>query len=72
MSHNHHLVTAGRHRLGNPGLVHCLEFAFVAEVLGGRRKSWLSALVVPARHSWAGLRRRAVARDLQWGPALAH
>lgn len=50
-----------RHRLGTPGLVHCLEHPEVSLALGEFRRGWLSALLVPARHSWAGLRRRALA-----------
>ncbi len=72
MSSHRHSVTRGRHRLGRTGLIHCTEFATVAVALGAHRKGWLSALVVPARHSLAGLRRRAVAPELQWAPALAH
>ncbi len=72
MSRHHHRVTHGRHRLGLPGLTHCTEFAMVAQALGERRKSWLSAFVIPARHRLAGRRRRAVAPELRWAPALAH
>jgi hypothetical protein len=59
----------GRHRLGADGLVHCAEFSLVAAALAEHRRSWLSALLVPARHSLAGLRRRSVAPDLRWAPA---
>lgn len=49
----------GRHRLGMPGLVHCVEIRSVADALAEYRRGWLATLLVPARHSLAGLRRRA-------------
>lgn len=49
----------GRHRLGTPGLVHCVEIRSVAVALAEYRRGWLATLLVPARHSLAGLRRRA-------------
>ncbi|MDV6012240.1 hypothetical protein [Haloechinothrix sp. LS1_15] len=49
----------GRHRLGTPGLVHCVEYRQVATALEEHRRNWLTALLVPAKHSIAGLRRRA-------------
>ncbi|GLZ36751.1 hypothetical protein [Actinokineospora sp. NBRC 105648] len=49
----------GRHRLGTPGLVHCRTHDAVAAALEGRTRTWWSALLVPARHTLAGLRRRA-------------
>lgn len=62
---------AGRHRLGTAGLVHCLEYRTVALALEEYRRTWLSALLVPAKHSLAGLRRRAslAARERAWIPA---
>jgi hypothetical protein len=51
---------SGRHRLGAPGLVHCLAYPEVERALADSRRSRLSALLMPARHSWAGLRRRPV------------
>ncbi|MTD57349.1 hypothetical protein [Amycolatopsis pithecellobii] len=62
---------AGRHRLGTPGLVHCLEHRTVALALEEYHRTWLTALLVPAKHSLAGLRRRAVlaARERAWVPA---
>lgn len=62
---------AGRHRLGTPGLVHCLEYRTVLLALAEYRRTWLTALLVPAKHSLAGLRRRAVlaARESAWIPA---
>ena len=44
----------------------------VAQTLGERRKGWLSAFVMPARHKLARRRRRAVSPELRWAPALAH
>ncbi|UZJ23457.1 hypothetical protein RHODO2019_09430 [Rhodococcus antarcticus] len=59
----------GRHRLGADALVHCTEFSPVAAALAEHRRSWLTALLVPARHSLAGLRRRSIAPELWWAPA---
>lgn len=63
----------GRHRLGLPGLVHCVQHRAVAVALAEYRRSWLTALLVPAKHSLAGLRKRAgaAARDHSWSPATA-
>ncbi|RZS34942.1 hypothetical protein EV193_108292 [Herbihabitans rhizosphaerae] len=63
----------GRHRLGTPGLVHCLQHRQVAMALEDHRRSWWSAITVPAKHSLAGLRRRAVAAATEkaWAPATA-
>jgi hypothetical protein len=63
---------AGRHRLGTPGLVHCVLHRSVAEALEDYRRTWLSALLVPAKHSFAGLRRKARAAALEriWVPAV--
>ncbi|WP_410660002.1 hypothetical protein [Amycolatopsis sp. lyj-112] len=62
----------GRHRLGTPGLAHCVLHRPVAEALAEYRRTWLSALMVPARHSFAGLRRKARAAALEriWVPAV--
>ncbi|HEY2062346.1 MAG TPA: hypothetical protein VGH57_28500 [Amycolatopsis sp.] len=62
----------GKHRLGTPGLVHCVGYRPVAEALAEYRRTWLSALLVPAQHSFAGLRRRARAAALEriWVPAV--
>jgi hypothetical protein len=64
-------VTSGRHRLGTNGLTHCTEFATVTTALAEHRRNWFSVLLVPARHSLSGLRRRSVAPELWWAPALA-
>ncbi|HVV10311.1 hypothetical protein [Amycolatopsis sp.] len=63
----------GRHRLGTPGLVHCVLHRPVALALEEYRRTWLTALLVPAKHSFAGLRRRARAAALErvWVPATA-
>lgn len=62
----------GRHRLGTPGLVHCLVHRTVAYALADYRRTWLSTLLVPAKHSFAGLRRKARAAALEriWVPAV--
>ncbi|OZM72168.1 hypothetical protein CFN78_16705 [Amycolatopsis antarctica] len=61
----------GRHRLGTPGLVHCITHRMVSEALDEYRRNWLTALLVPAKHSLAGLRRRAraAAAEHVWAPA---
>ncbi|WP_158891204.1 hypothetical protein [Amycolatopsis anabasis] len=61
----------GRHRLGTPGLVHCVRHRPVAVALEEYRRNWLTALLVPAKHSLAGLRRkaRAAAVEHAWAPA---
>jgi hypothetical protein len=63
---------AGRHRLGTPGLVHCLVHRPVTVVLADYRRTWLSTMLMPAKHSFAGLRRKARAAALEriWVPAV--
>jgi hypothetical protein len=63
----------GRHRLGTPGLAHCVRHLEVAIALEEYRRGWLWALLTPARHSLAGLRRRAIAAATQkaWTPTPA-
>lgn len=65
--------TAGRHRLGALELVHCMEFSAVADALAEYRRTWWSTILVPARHSLAGLRRRAAAAAAEraWAPAVS-
>lgn len=60
----------GKHRLGTPGLVHCLRYHQVALALDEYRRNWLTAILVPAKHSVAGLRRRAriAAQERAWAP----
>lgn len=55
----------GRHRLGSPGLVHCVSHPQITAALRGVHRGWLWALLIPARHSVARLRRRAVAMTAQ-------
>lgn len=57
----------GRHRLGTPGLVHCAFHGDVAVALITRRRGWMNTLLVPARHSFAAMRRRAAQGS--WVPA---
>ncbi|WP_406634087.1 hypothetical protein [Amycolatopsis sp. WGS_07] len=63
----------GKHRLGTPGLVHCVSYRQVSDALEEYRRTWFSALLVPAKHSLAGLRRRARAAALEraWVPAVS-
>jgi len=61
----------GRHRLGAAGLVHCTQFSAVAGALVEHRRYWFTALLRPAKHSLAGLRRRSIAPELWWAPATA-
>ncbi|MEC3974148.1 hypothetical protein [Amycolatopsis sp. H20-H5] len=62
----------GKHRLGAPGLMHCVQHRPVAEALAEYRRTWLTALLVPAKHSFAGLRRRAqvAAQERIWFPTV--
>ncbi|SES20209.1 hypothetical protein [Actinokineospora terrae] len=57
----------GRHRLGTPGLVHCTEYLSVPA-----HRTWWSMVLMPARHSLAGLRRRAAAAAVEraWAPQV--
>lgn len=66
------MKVSGRHRLGTPGLVHCVRHRAVAEALAEFQTNWLAKLITPARHSLAGLRRRAIAAERLWAiPATA-
>ncbi|QNG18624.1 hypothetical protein G4H71_00285 [Rhodococcus triatomae] len=60
----------GRHRLGMPGGVHCLEHPQVASALAEHRRTWLSTLISNGRHSFAAMRRRTAAPS-SWVPAPA-
>ncbi|MEV6659813.1 hypothetical protein [Nocardia fluminea] len=62
---------AARHRLGMPGGVHCIEFPAVAATLAEYRRSWFSALLSPARHSFAAVRKRPSMATAYWSPAAA-
>ncbi|WP_330185918.1 hypothetical protein OHB26_36745 [Nocardia sp. NBC_01503] len=65
-------IQTGRHRLGLPGMMHCIEIPAVAAALAEHRRGWLSALLNPARHSFASMRKRAERpAPVQWVPATA-
>ncbi|MGF6886401.1 hypothetical protein ABIA39_004825 [Nocardia sp. GAS34] len=64
-------IRTGRHRLGTPGGVHCLENPAVATALAQYRRTWIIALINPARHSWASIRRRTALAAVPWVPATA-
>jgi hypothetical protein len=66
------LAPQGRHRLGTPGLVHCLAYRQVFATIAEYRRTWLRTGMAPGRHSLAGLRRRAVATAMEhaWAPAI--
>ncbi|WP_327114772.1 hypothetical protein OHB12_35535 [Nocardia sp. NBC_01730] len=61
----------GRHRLGRAGRVHCIQIPAVAAALAEHRRSWFTAFVSPARHSFGTLRRRPTAPAVRWVPAAA-
>ncbi|MFC6014447.1 hypothetical protein [Nocardia lasii] len=63
---------AARHRLGMPGGVHCIEFPAVATTLAEYRRSWFAALRLPARHSFAAMRKRPSMSTGYWSPAVAN
>jgi hypothetical protein len=54
-------------------LVHCVRHLDVATALDTFRRGWLQVLFTPARHSHAGLRRRATAIAIAqaWTPRPA-
>lgn len=58
-----------RHRLGTPDLVHCVDYPEVAAALAALRRPWLLALLIPARHSSTGQRRRVVVPRPLFAPA---
>ena len=60
-----------RHRLGMPGGVHCIEHPAVAATLAEYRRSWFTALISPARHSFAAMRKRPRMATGYWSPAAA-
>jgi len=64
----------GRHRLGAPGLVHCLKHQPVATALFEYRRTWWTTVLVPAKHSLVGLRRRAAAAAAEraWAPVVTY
>ncbi|WP_280317573.1 hypothetical protein [Nocardia wallacei] len=61
----------GRHRLGKRGTMHCIEIPEVAAALAQFRRPWLTALISPARHSLAAIRKRTADAAAQWVPATA-
>ena len=65
---------SGKHRLGAPGLVHCTEHPAVATALAEYRRTWWSTILTPARHTLAGLRRRAAAAAVEraWAPVVSY
>ncbi|MFI5782232.1 hypothetical protein [Nocardia sp. NPDC051570] len=63
-------IQKGRHRLGIPGRVHCVHLPAVAAALAEYRRPWLAALLSPARHSFATMRRRTLI-PARWVPATA-
>lgn len=64
-------IQTGRHRLGLAGTVHCTEIPAVAAALAEHRRPWFAALISPARHSFAALRKRSTEAAAQWVPATA-
>ncbi|MBF6213329.1 hypothetical protein IU433_24670 [Nocardia puris] len=62
----------GRHRLGMAGGVHCIEIPAVAAALAEHRRSWFTALISPARHSFAAMRKRSAVAATSWVPAAAN
>ncbi|MBF6329996.1 hypothetical protein [Nocardia transvalensis] len=64
-------IQTGRHRLGKPGTVHCIHIPAVATALAEYRRPWLTALISPARHSFAAMRKRTAAAAANWVPATA-
>ncbi|GAA5059509.1 hypothetical protein [Nocardia callitridis] len=59
----------GRHRLGMAGGVHCIHIPAVAAALEEHRRTWFTALISPARHSFAAMRKRASGASVRWVPA---
>ncbi|MBF6134421.1 hypothetical protein IU501_15590 [Nocardia otitidiscaviarum] len=64
-------IQTGRHRLGLAGTVHCIEIPAVAAALAEHRRSWLTMLISPARHSFAAMRKRSAEAAAHWVPATA-
>jgi len=63
---------AGRHRLGMANGVHCILIPSVATALAEHRRNWFTSLLSPARHSFAGMRKRtATSAATHWVPAAA-
>ncbi|WP_067697471.1 hypothetical protein [Nocardia jejuensis] len=64
-------IQTGRHRLGLPGTMHCTQIPSVAAALAEHRRSWLSTILNPARHSFAAMRKRTAVATAKWVPATA-
>lgn len=68
-----HSYPSGRHRLGITNGFHCIEIPEVAFALGGRRRTWISAIIRQGRHSFAAMRRHtSAATGTYWIPAAAN
>lgn len=64
-------IRPGRHRLGMENGVHCILIPQVATALADHRRTWFAALINPARHSFAAIRKRAAVMPAPWMPAAA-
>lgn len=63
------LAYIGRHRIGMAGGMHCLRIPAVAAALEEHHRNWFTALIRPARHSLAMMRRRTVTTSAtHWVP----
>lgn len=63
-------IHPGRHRLGMTSGIHVILIPEVALALAAHRRNWFTALLSPARHSFASMRKRTESIG-QWSPALA-
>lgn len=54
-----------------PNGVHCIMIPAVADALAEHRRNWFTSLINPARHSFAGMRKRSVSASNYWVPATA-
>jgi len=53
--HARPVQAAGRHRVSNPGSVHCRQLPGVQAMLGTTRRRWRQRRPFGGRHSWAWL-----------------
>ncbi len=53
------------------GGVHCTQIPAVAAALAEHRRTWFTALISPARHSFAAMRKRSTMATAYWVPATA-
>ncbi|MBF6174317.1 hypothetical protein [Nocardia blacklockiae] len=51
--------------------MHCIDIPEVATALAEFRRPWLTALISPARHSLAAIRKRTADAAAHWVPATA-